>query len=175
MENIRIINDIMSYTDLRKKPGFITLIDFEKAFDSVEWPFLLKTLKAFNFGNNFILWITILYTKIQSCISNNGYFSEYFELGRGIRQGCPISALLFILVAEVLAIHIRNKGKIKGINVKKQIYKICQLADDTTLFLEDIESLRENCSGLKINLDKTEVIPVGICKRKDIKLVTKYH
>ena len=177
----------MSYTDLRKKPGFITLIDFEKAFDSVEWPFLLKTLKAFNFGNNFIHWITILYTKIQSCISNNGYFSEYFELGRGIKQGCPISALLFILVAEVLAIHIQNNGKIKGINVGKQIYKICQLADDTTLFLEDIESLREtilqlqkfqNCSGLKINLDKTEVIPVGTCKKghkTPEKLVTKYQ
>ena len=126
--NVRIINDIMSYTDLRKNPGFITLIDFEKAFDSVEWPFLLKTFK---FGNNFIHWITILYTKIQSCISNNGYFSE---LGRGIRQGCPISALLFILLAEVMAIHIRNNGKIKGINVGKQIYKISQLADDTTLF-----------------------------------------
>ena len=116
IENIRIIIDIMSYTDLRKKPGFITLIDFEKAFDSV----LLKTLKAFNFGNNFIRWITILYTKIQSCISNNGYFSEYFELGRGIRHGCPISALLFILLAEVMAIHIRNNGKIKGVNVGKQ-------------------------------------------------------
>ena len=179
IENIRIINDVMSYTDLRKKPGFITLIDFEKAFDSVEWPLLLKTLKALNFGNSFIHWITILYTKIQSCISNNGYFSEYFELGRGIRQGCPISALLFILVAEVMAIHIRNNGKIKSINVGNQIYKICQLADDTTLFLEDIESLGETilqlkkfqkCSGLKINLDKTEVIPVGIFKRKNIKL-----
>ena len=63
-------------------PVFITLIDFEKAFDSVEWPFLLKTLKAFNFRNNFILWITILFSKIQSSVSNNGYFYEYCELGR---------------------------------------------------------------------------------------------
>ena len=68
----------MSYTDVKKKPSFITLIDFKKAFDSVEWPFLLQTLKVFNFGNNFIHWITILYTKIQFCVSNNEYFSEYF-------------------------------------------------------------------------------------------------
>ena len=60
-ENIRIINDIMSYTDLKHISGFIALIDFEKAFDSVEWPFLLKTLKAFNFGNNFLHWIKILF------------------------------------------------------------------------------------------------------------------
>ena len=73
-ENIRIINDIMTYTELKHIPGFISLIDFEKAFDSVEWPFLLKTLEAFNFGNTFIRWISILYTKIQSCVSNNGYF-----------------------------------------------------------------------------------------------------
>ena len=129
----------------RKKPGFINLKDF----DSVERPYLLKTLKAFNFGNNFIHWITILYTKIQSCISNNGYFYEYIVLGRGIRQGCPIFALLFTIVAEVMVIYIRNNGKIKGINVERQIYKICQLADDTTLFLEDIESLGETILQLK--------------------------
>ena len=178
-ENIRIISDIMSYTDLKHISGFIALIDFEKAFDSVEWPFLLKTLKAFNFGNNFLHWIKILYTDIQSCVSNNGYFSEYFQLSRGIRQGCPISAMLFILVAEVMAIHIRNNDKIRGIKEGKSVHKICQLADDTTLFLQDIESLGETilqlknfqaCSGLKINLEKTEVIPIGVSKQKDINL-----
>ena len=179
IENIRIINDMMSYTDLKHIPGFITLIDFEKAFDSVEWPFLINTLKAFNFGDNFIRWISILYTKIQSCVSNNGYFSEYFELSRGIRQGCPISALLFILVAEVMAIHIRNDEDIKGIKVENVTYKICQLADDTTLFVHDINSLEKSIeqlkkfslfSGLKINLEKTEIIPIGISKSKEIKL-----
>ena len=88
-ENIRIISDIMSYTDLKHISGFIALIDFEKAFDSVEWPFLLKTLKAFNFGNNFLHWIKILYTDIQSCVSNNGYFSEYFQLSRGYTTRVP--------------------------------------------------------------------------------------
>ena len=55
----------------------------------------------------------MLYSDIKSCVGNNGYFSKIFEISRSIRQGCPISALLFILVAEIIAIKIRNKKKIK--------------------------------------------------------------
>ena len=175
-ENIRIIEDIMNYTDLERLPGFIILVDFEKAFDSVEWPFLFRTLKSFNFGPSFLKWIEILYNKIESCVSNNGYFSKYFELSRGIRQGCPISALLFILVVEVMAIKIRHDEKVCGIKFRNIEYKICQLADDTTIFVKDTDSIIQllsvmkkfqNCSGLKINVEKTEVIPVGIYKFKN--------
>ena len=93
-ENIRIIQDIMTYSQLHKIPGYIALIDFQKAFDSIEWGFMFKCLLHFNFGENFIRWIKLLYTDISSCVGNNGFYS------RGIRQGCPISALLFLLVAE---------------------------------------------------------------------------
>ena len=75
-ENIRTIDDIMSYTNLKQLSGYILLIDFEKAFDSIEWSFLQKSLKFFNFGQNFIRWIEILYTKIEGCVSNNGYLSK---------------------------------------------------------------------------------------------------
>ena len=55
----------MILTEKEQIPGFITLIDFEKAFDSIEWPFLFNCLKSFNFGNNFVSWIKTLYTKIK--------------------------------------------------------------------------------------------------------------
>ena len=176
-ENVRIIEDIMSYTAIKKIPGLILLVDFEKAFDSVEWPFLFKTLKNFNFGKNFIQWVKILYTNILSCVGNNGYYSNYFELSRGIRQGCPLSALLFILVVEVMAIEIRNNDKVQGIVVGKTIFKICQLADDTTLFLDNVESIIQavkifqkfkKFSGLNMNLEKSEVIPIGTLKLKEV-------
>ena len=178
-ENVRIIDDIMSYTNLKQTQGYIILLDFEKAFDSVEWSFLFKTLKAFNFGPNFIKWIEIVYNSIESCVSNNGYFSQYFKLNRGIRQGCPISALLFLLVVEVMAVVIKNKKLINGINIENKEYKICQLADDTTIFVRDIESVVHlitclknfyNCSGLKINLEKSEIIPVGSSRFQNIYL-----
>ena len=178
-QNIRIIKDLMTYTKNNNSPGFLLLVDFEKAFDSVEWSFMVKCLDRYNFGQNFIKWIKILYTDIESCVCNNGYLSQYFKLGRGIRQGCPISAMLFILVSEILAINLRHNKLIKGITVNNEEYKLCQLADDTTLILHDIRSIVESIStmtdfksysGLNINLDKTVIIPLGICKNKHIKL-----
>ena len=100
-ENIRLIFDIMSYTTEAQLDAIIAQIDFEKAFDSIEWPFLMEALKKYNFGEEFISWISLLYTDIQSCVGNNGYYSKFFTLSRYIRQGCPISVLLFILVAEI--------------------------------------------------------------------------
>ena len=124
----------------------------------------------FNFEENFIKWIKLLYNNIFSCVSNNGYLSNYFTLSRGIRQGCPISALLFILVAEILAVKLRADSRIHGIEISGQEFKISQLADDTTMFLKDIQSIKNALalfnkfvySGLKLNLDKTEIIPIGM-------------
>ena len=158
---------------------YITQIDFEKAFDSIEWPFLLKTLKDFNFGDKFIKWIQILYTDIQSCVGNNGYYSAYFKLSRSIKQGCPISALLFLLVAEIIAIDIRSDNQIKGIELNDCMFKISLMADDTTLIITDLRSLElaikklkkfEQFSGLKLNMSKTELILIGLCKGKELEL-----
>ena len=169
-ENVRIIFDIIKYAHITQQESYIIQIDYEKAFDSIEWNFLIDTLKAFNFGEKFIDWVKILYTDIKACVGNNGEYSEYFKLSRSIRQGCPISALLFIMVAEVIAIKIRSNKDIKGIKINDTILKIILMADDTTLFTADLKSLEtslkefikfEKCSGLKLNMGKTEVIPIG--------------
>ena len=73
-------------------------------------------------------------------MGNNGYYLEYFKLSRSIRQGCPISALLFLLVAEIIAIMIRSDKDIKGIIINATEFKISLMADDTTLILQNIES-----------------------------------
>lgn len=178
-ENIRTIADIIECTRLSNIPGMIALIDFEKAFDSIEWDFLFDTLKLFNFGEDFIRWIKILYTDITACTTNNGYNSKFFVLSRSIRQGCPISALLFILVAETLAIKIRACENIKGIILENHEFKLNQLADDTSLFLNDMSSLInaiellqkfEKHAGLKLNIEKTEVIPIGTLTNKTFTL-----
>ena len=111
-----------------------------------------------------------MYTDITSCVTNNGYSTEFFDLKRGIRQGCPLSALLFILAVEILAIKIRHSSNIKGVQINTKEIKLTQLADDTTLFLKDISSLQHSfelinkfhtCSGLKLNYTKTEILPLG--------------
>ena len=138
-------------------------IDFEKAFDSLSFTFLLKVLKNVNFGKDFIGWIKILYTNINSCVLNNGYFTEFFKLERGVRQGCPLSAYLFLLAVEVLGSKIRNTKQVKGIKIGNHVCKILQFADDTNCILADLDSLEKvinileqfyHVSGLKINKNK---------------------
>ena len=97
-ECIRTIFDIMSFTKQKNIPGAAVLLDFEKAFNSIEWNYLQKCLKVFKFGPQLRQWIKVFYNDISSCVLNNGFQSKHFTLPRGVRQGCPLSGLLFIMV-----------------------------------------------------------------------------
>ena len=66
----------MDFTVKENIPGLMLSIDFQKAFDSVEWEFLFKCLEAFNIGPDFLNWVKIFYKNIQSCILNNGMTSR---------------------------------------------------------------------------------------------------
>ena len=169
-ENIRTIADIIDYTSLKKQPGIILLLDFEKAFDTIKWSFIVKSLELFNFGETFIKWIKTIYCNAESTVVNNGNTCGFFKLHRGIRQGCPISPYLFIIAVELLANAIRKDNNIRGIWVDDVEFKISQLADDTTIFVSDFESVGNvlklvdkfhQLSGLKLNLDKTVAKGIG--------------
>ena len=171
-ENIRLIADMIDFCKLSKNPCIILLADFEKAFDKINWNFLHACLKRFGFGEIFQKWISTLYYDIESCITNNGHQSEFFKISRGIRQGCPLSALLFLLPAEIVATILRSLVNIKGIVVNNICIKLCQLADDMTLFLRDNSSVHEaiqvfeefyRYAGLKLNKSKT----IGIIVQND--------
>lgn len=169
-ENIRLISDVIDFTAEQNLEGIALFIDFEKAFDSLEWEFLLKALDTFQFGLDFKNWVKILYTNISSCTINNGYASNWFELTRGVRQGCPLSGLLFVLAVELLSNSIRARNDIKGIQVGNREIKLSQYADDTTSFCKDESSLGRllelldiysDCSGLKLNRSKSEAMWLG--------------
>ena len=112
-------------------------INFEKAFDTLEWHFIEKTLCYYNFGNSMITWVKLFYNGISSCIQNNGWASAFFNLTRGVRQACPsFIPYLFILCVEILGNAMRNHDQIKGICVLGTECKLSQYADDTTLILD---------------------------------------
>ena len=167
-ENIRLIDSIIQYATEKNIPGLLLFIDFEKAFDSLEWPFIHDTLRSYGFGASLIKWVKTLYSHTESSILNNGWASNFFEIQRGVRQGCPLSPHLFILSAEVLATAIRKNTNIKGISVNDMEIKLSQYADDTTLILDGSdESLRSSLakfskvSGLRLNDKKTEALWIG--------------
>ncbi len=106
-----------------------------------------------------------MYNDIELTNLNNGTTCKFFKLQRGVRQGCPLSAYLFITALEILANKIRNDKSIKGIKINRKEIKICLLADDITLILNDLDSVKNTidllkmfslCSGLKINIDRTQ-------------------
>ena len=148
----------------------LLFIDFEKAFDSLEWNYVLKCLELFGFGPSLIRWIETFYSNISSAIINNGIISENLELSRGVRQGDPLSPYLFIISIELLAAAIRSCAYINGIKIDSKEFKIVQYADDLTAFVSDIKSAQslfklldrfEKCSGLKVNYTKTEAMWIG--------------
>ena len=86
--NIKI-RDTMYYIGKNNIDGAIINVDWEKAFDRVNWEFLMKILDKMKFPLFVINWIKVLYTNIQSLVSVNGFFTESFNIYRGVRQGCP--------------------------------------------------------------------------------------
>ena len=180
-ENILLIDSIIKYASSKNIPGLLLFVDFEKAFDSLDWTFIIRTLGNFGFGPSFIHWIKLFYTDIESCVLNNGWASNTFKLQRGVRQGCPLSPYLFILSAEILAKAVRKNNIIKGICVNNQEIKLSQYADDTTFILDGTkESLTATfhllesfslSSGLRINYKKTEALWIGSCVGKEENLL----
>ena len=101
---------------------------------------------------------------------NNGFTTGPFSLGRVVRQGDPLSPYLFILALETLAIRIREDSNIQGLKIGDEVIKLSLFADDMTCILKDeisylnlfriLESFGE-CSGLKVNDEKTEILALG--------------
>ena len=144
---------------------YLMITDFEKAFDRVNHSFIYKIFKKLGFGPMMIQWLQIVYENITSKIQINGAFTQPILIKRGIRQGCPLSMIYFILAADVLTRHVESNSAIKGFLFNKQEIKIQQYADDTTFICANIESLTqinkelkkyEKVSGQKVNDNKTQ-------------------
>lgn len=170
-DNTRLLYDLMQYVDEHKMPGLLLLVDFEKAFDSISWKFIGKCLTFFNFGTRFINMIKLLYQDAKLCVIQHGIFSEFFNIGRGCRQGDPLSPYLFLLCVEIMGCMIRKEEAIKGIKIGSREYRLFQYADDTGIMLDGSEKSLLSAlhlldqfskySGLKPNIDKTSCIWLG--------------
>ena len=172
-ENLFLIRDTLDYVNHKQLSAAVISLDQEKAFDRVNHGFLQRVLAQFNFGPGFRRWVNIVYTDISSQVINNGWLSASFKLERGVRQGCPLSPLLYCLVAETLGQAIRRDNRIEGIQIpgsgNKQS-KVSQYADDTTLILANEFSVNkafhiihvfEQGSGSRLNTQKTEGLWIG--------------
>ena len=104
-ENSRLMYDVIDRVNARSASGIIMAVDFEAAFDTVSWEFLIQALSYYNFGPNCIQMIKTMYLNSNnfSRILLDGFLGQKITMEKGIRQGDPISGLLFNLVMEPFA------------------------------------------------------------------------
>ena len=168
--NLKTILDCVKAKNLNA--AFISL-DNEKAFDRLEHNYMFKVLEKINFPNRYIRWINIICNDINSKVMVNGKLTEKIHIERSVRQGCPISMMLYVLCLEPLILRINGNTRIKGISIPNcpDEIKTIQHADDMTVMITTYKSYKElekeiilfsKFSGSKINMDKTEVLQNGI-------------
>ena len=116
-ENLRLVSDVLEYTKNEDLTVVLVSLDFRKAFDILEWPFIKSMLNLYHFGESVKRWTSIFYTDVESAVLYNRFATNWFKPTRGVRQGCPLSPYLFILGAEILSNKIRQNTLVKGINI----------------------------------------------------------
>ena len=178
--NMFLIRDMIDFSSVNNSSCAFLSIDQEKAFDKVDWDFLMKTLRKLNFGENFLHWITILYNNIQSRVLVNGFLSNSVPISRGVRQGCPLSPLLYVLFIEPLACYIHLQRTIQGFMLPgehgKRV-KFLQYADDATCVASSITDISQflrifqlfqRATGASINVRKTKGLKLGKLKSENV-------
>eukprot|EP00253_Pinus_taeda_P011302 PITA_11302 len=179
-EAIGVAQEVIHSVKQKKKKGVILKIDLSKAYDRINWLYLRLLLTHLGFNYSFINWIMGCISNVSFAVLINGAASPFFKSQRGLRQGCPLSPLLFLLVAEGLSrlIHnARRSNKIKGIEVAINLYISHLLfVDDILIFsngshnelkeLRDIFDLFMKATGMLINSGKSQVCVAGFNRRE---------
>jgi hypothetical protein len=170
-DHTELIKLMIRWCEAEDEDGLLVFLDQEKAYDKITHDFLNRTLQKFEIPDKFRNTIMGLYKNAHTSIIINSVQSKTFKITRGVRQGDPLSCLLFNLTIESLASMLRNSN-LEGFKVNEEIERIITtlFADDTTVYLSKNDSFGEleslllkwcSASGAKFNVDKTEVIPVG--------------
>ena len=168
-----IANEVIDSWQKRKEKGLICKWDIEKAYDSINWKFLLKVLQKMGFGSKWLGWMWSCLSSAKFSVLVNGVPTGFFSSTKGLRQGNPLSPYLFVMGMEVLDVLIRRAveggfllgGSIRGgsrstLNISHLLFVddtivLCEASKEHLTHLSWILLWFEAASGLRINLAKS--------------------
>jgi hypothetical protein len=172
-DNFVLVHQSARLLHRKKVPALLLKLDVARAFDSVSWPFLLSVLRQRGFGPRWISWIVLLLSSASTQVLVNGCAGVAFCHGRGLRQGDPLSPLLFVLVMDVLDAMFRSAecaGVLGDLTVDGLKHRVSLYADDIVVFArpeeEELVAVREilacfgAASGLHVNYHKSSAAPI---------------
>ena len=175
-ENIMRLKLLQDMIEEENFDALFIYLDMEKAFDRCSWEFLVEGLRAIGFGQGFVDFVELAYSHGDPPTRQlyvNGFLGPSFPLGSGVAQGCPLSPLLFLIIAEPLTRLINNNRSIWGVETHSRgrttRHKVSQFADDSTLILRladvgpALKALGTWCkaTSMKENASKREIQLLG--------------
>ena len=171
-DNISLIRDVINFCNFNDVPLAVVNLDQKKAFDNVDHGYLFHTLRAMGFGDTFISYIKLLYNGTESLVKVCGSLTAPFTFDKGIRQGCPLSGLLYSIAIEPFLNKLR-----KNLNNHSFLLpgtdKYCSVsayADDISIFVtsdtgfkivEQTYSMFSRASAASLNTQKSQGLWVG--------------
>ena len=174
--NLQLMRDALCWVEERNLPLVLVNLDLEKAFDRVSHDFMFRVLGRCGFGTGFLRWVGLLYRGVGSRVAVNGHLGEMVWQKGGVRQGCPLSPLLFVLYLEPLAEAVRREAFIGGVPMPGAggaSLKVSLYADDVTLLLDGDRSVKRAMevvqdfargTGASINVAKSTIKYFGVWK-----------
>lgn len=185
LDAVLVANESVDSRLRQRNEGIICKLAIEQAYDNVNWEFLLYVMEMMGFGVTWRLWIHFCISMVRMSILVNGSPTRFFPTHRGLRQGDPLSLMLFLLVMEALG-HLLSRavhgGLLQGFEVGSRSTSLVVshlfYVDDALIFCnagaDQIGHLRcvlwcfEAVSGLWVNLLKSKLIPVGEVTRLQV-------
>ncbi|GMI73525.1 hypothetical protein HRI_001021800 [Hibiscus trionum] len=174
-----IANEGIDYIRKKGLKGSIFKFDFKGAYDSVDWNFLIRVLREMGFGDRWCKWIHHCVSSASISVLVNGIPTPQFSVTRGLRQGCPLSPLLFNLIGEALHLMLEKatsiglfRGFIMGTEENSFQLSHFQYADDLIIFctpnIGEIRNVKrilrifELAAGLQLNLSKSRLFGINV-------------
>ena len=169
-ENVMLLQCLPAALAEEGSTALVAFCDFKKAYDTIDRGFLLKVAEQMGLGAGFVRWVRLLLTDTRSAACVGGCVGPPRKFFAGVRQGCPLAPLLYLLIGQALVCWLRDQGL--GVEVGGVRHVGMQYADDLKALLEGPQQVGDflaamevfgEASGQRLNPTKTQLLPVGAC------------